>query len=116
MVFDIISMTVDYGTVKLNRTQARKTVTGILKQHPENIKFTAHAEEEMVKDGLTTVDAWNVLNSGAARIVDEGELVNGTYRYRLETGYITVVVAFQHDGKGLVVVTVWDKRQKERKI
>jgi hypothetical protein len=71
---------------------------------------------EIENDDLTTGDIWNVLKSGDSRIVDNGELHRGTYRYRLETKYLMVVVAFHANGKGLTIVTVWDKRKKEEPL
>lgn len=108
-------MTSNYRTTKLNRTQARKKIAEILQKKPANVHFSRHALEELGNDDLTTVDAWNVLASADSRIVDEGELENGTYRYRLETNFIMVVVAFQSDGNGLFVITAWDKRRKGAK-
>ncbi len=62
----------------------------------------------MKKDGLTTVDVLNIIKSPSAKVLHEGELEKGTYRYRLETGSITVVVAFSSQ-TSLVVVTAWRK-------
>ena len=111
-VFDKISMTDNYRTTKLNRTHARKQLAEIVQRHPESVRLSKHALDELANDDLTTVDAWNVLKSGDARIVDEGELEKGSYRYRLETNFIMLVLAFQDDGNGLFVVTAWDKRRK----
>ena len=111
-VFDKISMTDNYRTTKLNRNQARKQLAEIVQRYPESVRFSKHALDELANDDLTTVDAWNVLKSGDARIVDEGELEKGSYRYRLETNFIMLVLAFQNDGNGLFVVTAWDKRRK----
>lgn len=85
----------------------------IVRRFPENVQFSRHALQELENDDLTTVDAWNVLK-GTSRINKEGELVNGSYRYRLETNFIMLVIAFWPDGKGLNVVTAWDKRKKGR--
>jgi hypothetical protein len=101
----------DYKTTKLDRNQARKNITQIVAQHPENVHFSNHARNEMTNDGLTTVDIWNVIKSPDSRILDEGELERGSYRYRLETNYIMVVIAFHIDGTGFNIVTVWDKRK-----
>jgi len=76
----------------------------------------SHARREMEKDGLTDLDAVNVLRGG---IVREGEWENGSWRYRLETSRMVVVVAFDPevdlplrddepvDDLELVVVTGW---------
>ena len=62
-----------------------------------------HAREELLADDLTTVDCGNVVRSGFVR---PGEFEHGTWRYRVETSQITVVVAFR-SGHELVVVTAW---------
>lgn len=102
---------VDFKAKRLDRNRARKKIAEIVSRFPENIHFSRHSMEEMENDGLTTIDIWNVLKSDA-RVINEGELVNGSYRYRLETTFIMVVIAFHSNGKGLNVVTVWDKRKK----
>jgi len=107
--------TIDFKAIKLDKTHARKAVAKIVRESPGNIYFSRHSREEMEKDDLTTGDIWNVLESSDARIVDEGELQNGSYRYRLETNFILVVVAFHENGEGFNIVTVWDKRRKESK-
>jgi len=65
--------------------------------------YSKHAKEEMLDDDLTTVDCENVLRGGVVR---PGEFENGTWRYRVETSKITVVVAFRSE-RELVVVTAW---------
>lgn len=45
----------------------------------------------MEKDGLTDLDAVNVLRAGAVR---EAEFENGSWRYRLETQRMVFVIAF----------------------
>lgn len=98
----------DYRTHKLDRNQARKLISEIVHRHPAHVRFSRHALEEMRKDNLTTVDILNVIKSPSAKVLHEGELENGTYRYRLETENITVVVSFDSE-TSLVVVTAWRK-------
>jgi len=83
-----------------------------MNQHPEKVFFSRHALEELKNDGLTTLDAINILKSPGARIYTEGEFEKGSYRYRLETTNMMVVVAFLELGDGMVIVTAWDKRRK----
>ena len=71
-----------------------KLITKIMSQHLGKVFFSRHALEELKKDGLTTLDAINVLKSPGARIYTEGELERGSYRYRLETTHIMIVVSF----------------------
>lgn len=68
-----------------------------------NVSFSPHAEKELAKDKLTMVDATNVLRGGT---VDEGELENGSWRYRVRTQRIAVIVAFRSASE-LRVVTAW---------
>ncbi len=65
--------------------------------------YSKHAKDEMLADDLTTVDCENVLRGGVVR---PGEYEHGTWRYRVETSKITVVVAFRSE-RELVVVTAW---------
>ncbi len=104
----------DYKTIKLDRNEARKLISKITAQHPENIRFSGHSIRELANDQLTTVDALNVLKSPDSKIHSEGELENGSYRYRLETTHLVIVVAFTTDGTGLNIVTAWDKRKGRR--
>ena len=62
--------------------------------------------DELKKDDLTIADVLNIIKSSDARITKEPELANGSYRYRLETKRITVVVAFE-SATSFVVVTAW---------
>jgi hypothetical protein len=74
------------------------------------LAFTQHAYEEMAKDNLSELDVRNVLRGGAAR---SGELVQGTYRYRIETARLAVVVAVR-GATAVVVVTAWRSKEKRR--
>lgn len=68
--------------------------------------FSSHSRDELAKDGLTSVDVDNVLRAGVVR---EAEFENGSWRYRVETQRMCVVVAFNPDESALrlVVVTAW---------
>jgi hypothetical protein len=78
-----------------------------------------HARREMEKDGLTDLDAVNVLRGG---IVREAEWENGSWRYRVETLKIVFVATIdpepavmpgEDDDLGeleLIVVTGWKIR------
>ena len=67
------------------------------------VAFTKHAEEELTEDDLTMVDCVNVLRAG---IVEPPEMQNGSWRYRVTTSRICVVVVFRSETK-IVVVTAW---------
>ena len=90
---------------RLGRSQARKLVSKILASG--TVTFTHHAREELAKDDMTLNDAANVLAGG--RMTEEGEQEHGTWRYRLHTQRMCVVVAFRSEAE-LVVVTAWRKK------
>ena len=110
---DIMSPS-NYKEEKLSRNEARKLIAKVMASNPYKVRFTGHSLEEMAKDDLKTTDVLNILKSVDSRIHEEGELYSGSYRYRLHTRFICVVVGFNIIGTELVVVTAWDKR-KERK-
>jgi len=85
----------------LNPSRVRKLVGKILDEG--EVEFSGHALEEMAKDDLTELDVINVLRGGRA---EPGEFERGTWRYRMLTSRICVVVAFRSDD-WLVVVTAW---------
>ena len=67
--------------------------------------YSRHAEEEMAADSLTTVDCQNILRSGVVRPPD---FEKGSWRYRVETTRMAVVIALR-SSKRFVVVTAWRK-------
>ena len=68
-----------------------------------NYVLSKHAKEELAKDDLDQVDCVNVLRSGWC---GEPELVNDSWRYRVSTDRMCVVVAFRSESE-LIVVTAW---------
>ena len=65
-----------------------------------------HAEDRMRQRKITTVDCVNVLRGG---VVAEGELENGSLRYRVFTPRMCVVVRFESETE-LEVVTAWREK------
>ena len=101
----------------LKATDARKLIRRLLDEGkfiPPGARTPAR--KEMEKDGLTDIDAVNVVRGGAVR---EAEWVNGSWRHRVETARIVFVVAFDPEVEAvpaddedlgeteLVVVTGW---------
>jgi hypothetical protein len=62
----------DFKVQRLSRQEARKFVSKIVNQRPENIRFSRHAIQELSNDDLATVDALNVLKSPDAKIHHDG--------------------------------------------
>jgi len=85
----------------LSPPEARRLIRAILDSG--SVAFSKHAEEEMAKDNVTIVDVANVLRGG---VVDPGEYENGSWRYRVRTARIAVIVAFRSETE-LRVVTAW---------
>lgn len=85
----------------LDSVEARRLIRDILTNG--SVSFSRHAEEEMAKDSLTAVDVTNVLRGG---IVESGESENGSWRYRVRTQRIAVIVGFRSETE-LRVVTAW---------
>jgi hypothetical protein len=85
-------------------TQARRLIQRII--NDGDVSWTRHALDEMAKDNLTTVDCINVLRGG---VVEPAEEIRGTWRYRVCTARIYVVVGFRSETR-LVVVTAWRLR------
>jgi hypothetical protein len=104
----------------LKATEARKLIRRLLDEGKFISPGTgSHARKEMEKDGLTDLDAVNVLRAGVVR---EAEWENGSWRHRVETPRMVFVVTFDpepekmpadDDDLGdveLVVVTGWRMR------
>lgn len=72
------------------------------------VSFSIHAGQEMLKDGLTTVDCANVLRAGVVN--EPADFERGTWRYRVHTNRLCVVVAFRSEAE-LRIVTAWRKRR-----
>lgn len=87
------------------KTEALKHIQEI--RQNGSIVYSGHAKKEMAEEGITTLDVVNVLRCG--KIKEEAELENGTYRYRVHTVRMCVVVAFA-DKRELRIVTAWRKQ------
>ncbi len=67
------------------------------------VVVTGHAKSELAKDEMTMVDVANVPRGGR---LCPGERENGSWRYRIRTSLMCVVIAFRSECE-LVVVTGW---------
>ena len=100
----------DPRTQKMARSEAIKLMRQIVGDKSTTVRFSSHALKELSNDNLTSIDAENVLQSPHSRINSEGELENGSFRYRVETSNILVVISFT-SFTSLVVVTAWRKKK-----
>ena len=89
----------------LSPPQAKRLIQDILANG--EVVFSRHALSEMAKDDLTTVDCVNILRGG---VVEPAEFENGSWRYRVRSQRIWVVVAFRSE-KRLAIVTAWRSKQ-----
>jgi hypothetical protein len=69
--------------------------------------FSKHAKDEMAKDKLSAEDVVNVLRAG---VVEPSELDRGSWRHRVKTNSICVVVVVASQREA-VVVTAWRIRR-----
>ncbi len=94
----------------LDPAAARKLIRAIL--DTGNVVWSKHALNEMAKDHygeITRVDVVNVLRGG---VVEPGEFETGSWRYRVHTMRIWVVIAFNSETETeLVIVTAWRTRR-----
>ena len=88
-------------TEPLDPARAKALIRKILEAG--TVSFSSHALDELAADALTTVDCVNVLRGG---IVEPAERERDSWRYRVRTGRISVVVTFRSE-TALVVVTAW---------
>jgi hypothetical protein len=85
----------------LNPVDVKRVVREIVQSG--SVTFSGHALQELAKDDLETTDVLNMLAGG---VVEPGELENGSWRYRIRTGRMCVVIAFRSQTE-LRVVTAW---------
>lgn len=71
------------------------------------LTYSDHAKKEMGKDKLTTQDVVNVLRAG---VVEPSEFEHGSWRHRVKTNNICVVVVLVSEQEA-VVVTTWRIRR-----
>ena len=91
-------------TSRLNKEQARKILSEIFNYNPNLISFTKHAREQMSERDLKSGDVLNVLKAG--KIFGEPEYEKGSFRYRVQTQKITLVVALKQPNH-VVVLPAW---------
>ena len=89
----------------LRPPEAKKIILTILTQGIVTYS-QPHAEEQMKKRRISTVDCVNVLRGG---VVNEGEYENGSWRYQVRTPKICVVIRFESE-EILEVVTAWREK------
>ncbi|TMQ11495.1 MAG: DUF4258 domain-containing protein [Deltaproteobacteria bacterium] len=71
-----------------------------------SVGFTRHAETEMAKDQLASLDVINVLRGG---VYAEAEWENAGWRHQVFTQRIAVVIEFESESE-LTIVTAWRKQ------
>ncbi|MFN2445476.1 MAG: DUF4258 domain-containing protein [Vicinamibacterales bacterium] len=85
----------------LSPIEARKLMREIVATG--TVAFSDHAIHELTKDNLTQADAVNAIKAGA---VEPAEFERGSWRYRVHTVRVWIVVVFR-SVTHLVVVTAW---------
>lgn len=90
----------------LKPSEARRLIQQILK-HGDVTYSQPHAIERLQARAMDTGDCINILRGGTVR---EGEYENGSWRYRVETPRMVVVVTFIDENE-LMIVTAWREKQ-----
>ena len=86
----------------LKPSESRKLILHILKNG--DVTYSQpHAIERMEERKIDNSDCINILRGGK---VKEGEFENGSWRYRVETSKMTVVVTFIDENE-LMILTAW---------
>ena len=85
----------------LDPSTAHRLARSILKDGI--VSYSTHAQEEMAKDDLSALDCVNVIRGG---VVEPGEFSGRSWRYRIRTNRIVVIIAFRAKSE-LRVVTAW---------
>lgn len=85
----------------LDVAAARKLLRGILATG--RLWYSRHCEAEMTRDKLAPVDIVNVLRAG---VVEPSEFERGSWRHRVKTNRICVVVVLVSEEEA-VAVTAW---------
>lgn len=89
----------------VDAAKARKLLREILVSG--TLAYSGHAKKEMEKDKLTTQDLVNVRRAG---VVEPSEFERGSWRHRVKTNAICVVVVLVSEREA-VVVTAWRIRR-----
>lgn len=90
----------------LSPTEAKRLIRQCLTAGGR-VDFSGHALDELQKDQMTTGDCLNVLRGG---VVEPAEWERGSWRYRVRTARMCVVVSFVSETR-LRVVTAWRMRR-----
>lgn len=85
--------------------QAQKLLSAIFPSG--TVIFSSHARDEMREDNITDQDALNVMRAG--RIHAPAEYLDASWRYRVHTELLFVVVPFDSI-TSVIVVTGWRKK------
>ncbi len=85
-------------------TEVRRRVDSHLET--ERFLLSRHARQRMTENDMDLLDVLNVLRAGRVR-EDLTAFEAGTYRYRVETPRMAVVVAFNSRREQMVVVTAF---------
>ncbi len=89
----------------VDAAKARKLLREILVSG--TLTYSGHAKEELAKDKLTTQDVVNVLRAG---VVEPSEFERGSWRHRVKTNAMCVVLVLVSEQEA-VVVTAWRIRR-----
>jgi uncharacterized protein DUF4258 len=91
--------------LRVDVARARRLLREILVSG--TLTYSGHAKKELAKDKLTTQDVVNVLRAG---VVEPSEFERGSWRHRVKTNTMCVVVVLVSEQEA-VIVTAWRIRR-----
>lgn len=91
----------------LNPAAAKALIRTILESGTVDLSVP-HAQQSMGQRDMDALDLENVLRAG---VVEPGLKVRGSWRYRVTTNQMVVVVRFRSPQR-LVVITAWRKQRR----
>jgi hypothetical protein len=94
---------IDPSNTPLRPTEARAVARRIAEDGI--VEFSAHARDEMRKDGLESTDCLNLVRAG---VYQPPELEKGEWRYRVASSTMCIVIAFRSPER-LRIITAWRK-------
>ena len=89
---------------RLDKNQALKIIIQLLKNTPSLVYFSKHCRIQMKSRDLRVGDIINVL--GAGKILNDPEYEKASWRYKVQTQKISVVIALRSPNH-IIIVTAW---------
>ena len=91
----------------LSALELKNLLRAIL-DNPGALRYSKHALDEMAKDSIIKPEIHSALRAG--QMTEPPEMENGTWRYRIRTQKLVIVVALRSEAIA-TVITAWKLRR-----